>query len=312
MHALDLSQQYFQEVALPALERDHPQLLPRMAAGLVGNGSECYGYDDELSQDHDWGTDFYLWLTEEDRERIPELQAWKQGLLAENPPEHPRDRSCYGADIRVMSVGDFYRLLIGRDSAPQSLDDWLRIPETNLSLVTNGRVFMDNLGAFSDLRQSLLAYVPEDLRRKRIAAKCMLMAQTGQYNLLRMAKRGDMVAARVSAARFVELSMELAYLLNRRFRPYYKWLYRGLQELPLLGQELPSLIDGFSSHPLASVVDAEAMTRTADDICRLFIDELVRQGLATSRQVFMTAQGEEVQAGISEPRLMNLPAQYEV
>lgn len=34
--------------------------------GLVGEGSECYGFDDEISQDHDFGLRVMVWLTRED------------------------------------------------------------------------------------------------------------------------------------------------------------------------------------------------------------------------------------------------------
>ena len=55
MKGLELSKAFYIEQVQPMLMEKFPQLFSRMAIGLVGEGSQCFGFDDNLSQDHDWG-----------------------------------------------------------------------------------------------------------------------------------------------------------------------------------------------------------------------------------------------------------------
>ena len=102
-------------------------------------------------------------------------------------------------------------------------------------MAVNGEVFRDGAGEFTSVRNSLLAYYPEDLRKKKIAARCMALAQTGQYNFERVARREDWVTVRTVLAKFTQEAMGLAYHLSRVYRPYYKWTWRKLKELPVMG-----------------------------------------------------------------------------
>jgi hypothetical protein len=310
MGALEFSRAFFEQTALPVLQRDFPEATPRIAAGLVGNGSECFGYDDELSRDHDWGVDFFLWIREEDREALlAPLSAWKQEILRCVPPELSRHRSNYGDNVGVMTVGDFYRSLIGVPHCPETLTEWRLAPEENFAMAVNGEVFYDPCGEFTAVRTGLLGYFPEDLRLKRAAAACMALAQTGQYNFLRMAKREDWVALLHTRTAFSDEAIALVFLLNRVYRPYYKWAWRRMTELPILGREVGeelrtlALSSGFGEEALLD--QRERMER----ICVLFRTELNRQGLSDSDDCFLIDHGEQVQRKIQDSFLRSLPPQ---
>ena len=75
-----LAREYYEEYGREMIERDFPAYAGRIAVGLAGGGSDCFGYDDEASRDHDWGPDFCLWLTDETYDEIGEAlqQAYEQ------------------------------------------------------------------------------------------------------------------------------------------------------------------------------------------------------------------------------------------
>ena len=66
MKGLELSRRYYEEHGKPMLERDFPLLLPYIAVGFVGSGSDRYGFDDEISRDHDFEPGFCIFLPGED------------------------------------------------------------------------------------------------------------------------------------------------------------------------------------------------------------------------------------------------------
>ena len=68
MKGLELSRAFWEDAVRPAIRETCPVLLPRLAAGLCGGGSDCLGYDDKLSHDHGYAAGCMLFLAPEDAE----------------------------------------------------------------------------------------------------------------------------------------------------------------------------------------------------------------------------------------------------
>ena len=57
---MELSQSFYEFCKEQLFAGGLEELRGYAAAGLAGEGSECFGYDDDISQDHDFGPDFCL------------------------------------------------------------------------------------------------------------------------------------------------------------------------------------------------------------------------------------------------------------
>ena len=301
MKGMELSRLYYEKVCKPVIEKEAGELTERTAVGLVGEGSECYGYDDEISRDHDFGPSCCFWLTKEDyriyggklREILDSLPKSFMSFPALKISE-------WGGGRRgVLNTESFYRKFTGKENGPETLDEWRMIPETNLSIVTNGSVFSDPLGEFTKIRNRLLEYYPEDIRLDKIASRCMKIAQSGQYNLGRCLKRGEFVAARIAEAEFINESIYMIYLLNKKYMPFYKWMHKDMRFLPILGKEVHNLLNN-----LISIQNSEK-PETAEKICGLIINELKIQGISENKSDFLLDHGPDIQRKISDESLRN-------
>lgn len=300
MKGLDLAQAYFHEFGLPMLTRRFPGVVPRIAAGLAGPGSECFGYDDELSRDHDWGPGFCLWLEDDDFDRIgAELAEEYAKLPGEFLGLGPRQASP-GEEGRIgpMKATEFFFLYTGLDHPPETTSEWLLVPEINWGLVTNGRVFYDPAGRFTARREKIAAYYPEDIRLKKIASRCLTIGQAGQYNMQRSFQREEPFAFHYAVSEFCRDVMWMVFLLNRRFVPFYKWLHRGVRDLPVLGRRVHQGV----SEVLRRGTDINALDAAAEIIGDL-LAELRRQGLSDSDSPFILDHAPEVHEKIEDEKL---------
>ena len=148
MKGLDLAEEYYRTCGAAMIRGRFGPFAERIAAGLAGPGSECFGFDDAVSRDHDWGPGFCLWLTDEDDARIGgDLQSAYVQLPAAFMGFAPR-RASPGEEWRVgvSRTSAFFRRFTGLTRPPATLSEWLRIPEHALATCTNGKIFSDPLG----------------------------------------------------------------------------------------------------------------------------------------------------------------------
>ena len=302
---LVLSERFFREKGLSFLQKEYPQYLDCLAAGLVGDGSQCFGYDDEISMDHDWCVGFYIWLSDKDMASCgDEMQSGYQALISQQADFDECFFTQYGSVPRVMAASTFYRQYTLCGGIPESLKQWLAIPQWRLALATNGKVFFDGDGKFTAIREELLGYYPEDVRMKKIGSECMWMGHYGQYNYPRCIRRKEYVAAGYALFRFVESAISMIFLLNQKYKPYYKWMHRALRELPVLGRDAYCLL-GKLLYPADNPFQENK--RIIEEICCAVAEQMKVQGLTDLNEEFMLPHGEAVNLRIQDDEIRSHP-----
>ncbi|MFU1802759.1 DUF4037 domain-containing protein [Gardnerella swidsinskii] len=331
---MQLAQSYWQTYGKPLL--DQPKFARyknRIAAGLVGHGSECYGFDDEISRDHDFGPGFCLWLTDEDYAEIgADLQNAYNALPQkyagfESRNETQRAKSCESSKrVGIFRISEFFENITGFPTAPAANEPhlWLSLSESTLAAATNGKIFADPLGEFSKARQSF-KLMPNDVRISLISRRLGMISQAGQYNFPRMIARKDASAAWLSINEFVRATASLVFLLNNPvtagYLPYYKWQFAALRKLsnrmasrlPEVCSKLESVMrlssaacfggdgsggDGFGEGGKGAGLAQKQVTQIIDSICEDIVRELQYQGLSDCSETFLEWQRPYVEAHI--------------
>lgn len=278
---LELSKCYYETYGKAMLKEQFPEYADRVAAGLVGHGSECLGFDDMWSKDHDFGPGFCLWLTEKDYEKVGQKMQEAYEALPKAFMGYPARNTSKrgGGRVGVLSIPEFYEEFTGNGA-------WSEMEDEKLAMAVNGEMFDDPLGEFSAIREQLQNGMPFAVWKRRLANAVALTAQAGQYNYGRCKKRNDIVAANLALDEFVREGIRTAYLLNRRYMPYYKWAWRGLENLERLS-ELKPLFE----QVLSSEGERESVV---EEICARLLEELKRQNLTYGEETFLELHVERI------------------
>ena len=307
MQGLEIARAFYEQYGKPVLEEQFGPQLSQIAVGLIGSGSECFGFDDEISRDHDFEPGFIIFLPEEDvvdrrtaflmeraYAKLPkEFMGLKRSLMA--PVGGPR----HG----VLRTAEFFRNKVGSPDGSLSLYQWLTVPEASLAEAVNGEIFFDGSGTVTRIREQLSAY-PEDIRRKKLAASLLLMAQAGQYNYTRCLSHGEKAAAQLAVNEFVQHTMKVVFLLNQVYEPYYKWSFRAMRRLPKLDltAEVLEYLLTTDNEPEMAEEKYDVIEGIAADV----IDELIEQGLTEANCGDLEKHAYSVNDGIMDAELRNM------
>jgi len=253
---LDLAERYYEELVQPLLVKYYPGLC--YSAALIGYGSEVLGFDTEMSMDHAWSPRMQIFLDERGIDLAHEIEV----MLMEELPTHylgfplgvcPSDTEpgVFFMDengekgkvkhrIVITSLKDFVLKELDWDIETElEASDWLTFPAQILRVITEGRVFFDNLGALTHLRQKLSFY-PHDVWMYLLACGWDRIGQE-QPLMQRAGFVGDELGSAIMASRLARDVMTLCFLMEKQYAPYPKWFGSAFKRLECAQEFSPSL-----------------------------------------------------------------------
>lgn len=300
---LDRCREFYVNHGRPMIASKFSSYEQRIAVGLVGEGSDCYGFDDYISTDHDYELGFCMWLTAEDYKAIGyELQQEYEKLLRDQGVVQ-EDSLAYNPNLSgrrgVFIIDEFYDRVLGIKNSANNLENiWNATTGERFAEATNGQVFRDDLGEFTRTRKVLLGYYPEAVWKQMLAKELHDYSQYAQSNYPRMMARGDYATAAICKAKAMEAALDVVYLLNKHFAPYYKWKRKGVESCPKLNQ-VGKLVDSLAlvqqqsqawdnvSYDATKPNYQDENVKLFDDIAGLILDELKNQKLVTGDDLFL-------------------------
>ncbi len=289
---LALSKEYYETYGIPMIREQFAKYADRIAVGLAGRGSDCFGYDDVLSRDHDWGPDFCMWVTDETYAEIgAALQKAYEALPAEfkgyRRAPHVSGRNRRG----VIKISEFYRSLVGAECYDEI--DWRNVSDASLAAAVNGEVFRDDEGIFTDYRNRLLTGYPEHIFYLKLAEAGAKYAQAAEYNFGRMLQRGDELTARMFAWDGIREAMRLQLYLEGKYPPHDKWLYRSLQESEQ-GRDTAALLGEAAGLLARPDLEAAALKEKLEGLGDYFAKELYARHIISDIDSYLDAHSEEL------------------
>ncbi len=254
---LKLCDLFYQREVRPILSKEFPNL--RYSAAVIGWGSEVLGFDNAMSRDHHWGPRVLLFLSKRDHSKLKDKisQTLSNSLPYEflgystnySKPEPNGVRHAVRVKhrplnhmVQIFTLKSFFEARLKFDPSKKiEVTDWLSFPQQRLLELVSGKVYHDGLGELRKIRAKLEFY-PKDVWLYLLAAQWTKISQEEAF-VGRTGAVGDELGSQVVAARLIREIMKLAFLMERHYAPYSKWLGTAFGNLKIGNKLTPVLQD---------------------------------------------------------------------
>jgi hypothetical protein len=249
---LELNRLFYQQAVRPLLNKHFPDLP--YAAATLGTGSEVFGFDTEMSCDHDWGPGIILFLQDDDIHQGASIKDVFSQTLPNKFMGYPTRFATSSTDpgtlimsskskqhrVFVTTVKKFvhYHLDFDLNSALTPAD-WLSFPSQRLRGIVDGALYHDDVGELTALRQTFRWY-PHDVWLYILAAGWQRVGQE-QPLMSRAGFVGDELGSSIIGSRLIRDLMSLCFLMEKKYAPYPKWLGSAFKTLEAASTLLPIL-----------------------------------------------------------------------
>ena len=241
MKGIELSQRFFGDYVHPLLTAEFAVSLPDISVGVIGDGSEVLGFDDEFSRDHNFCPRVVVLIEDEQFKLVGEKV--RQRLLDMAPAEYRGYKLQYDEYrkfIEVAPLRGFFHHQLGIKAMPKTNRQWLQLEEQKLLEMTAGPILFDPEGKLHAIVEQL-AFYPDAVRFFLLHQGFVRLSEVGAIE--RAILRGDSIGMDLYRTWFVYFAIKILHLQQRRYCPYRKWMGKNLEQLNEEGRILKAKIE---------------------------------------------------------------------
>lgn len=208
---LELSESFFNENKALLFKKIPSSAIEYITIGLFGFGSECYGVDDEISEDHDFDQGFIILV--EDSVPLTDFLKIKQAYDC-LPKLYKRFCLLNQTKHGVHYMKEYLNYL--------GVNDIKNISDESKALLLNGKLFYQGFAStFANLRYDIRKNSNYDFLID-LSLKALEINKYIPYNLKRSLDRGDLYTFKSLKNNLVNHLIEFYYIYHKMYLPHDK------------------------------------------------------------------------------------------